>query len=190
MLFSWLEDEGEAEMGSFLVSSIIEAIRKAKIDRITNRELDQKKNFVAYTDDIKLGNNAITYIGLKIGYSLDPTDLLKEFSETLKIDPSEYSKSNFSYENDNEKYVKYEFHQLEMTQLPAPYINTIKPGEKTVVQFVVKESEADKFEEYLYFTEEVLIDGVNWISQTNSTFSGETCWGPPNWCCYTASKDM
>jgi hypothetical protein len=190
ILFSFLQDEEEGEMGSFLVSPMIEAIRKANIDKKESLELEQKKNTTAITDNIKLGNKTLTHIGLKVGNSLAPQDLFKEFTETLKIDPREYSRSSFSYENDNEKYVKYEFHQLETTQLPSPYVNTTAPGNKTVVQFVVKASEANSFEEYLYAVEEVYIDGVNWISQTNATFNGETCWGPPNWCCCTASKQI
>jgi TANFOR domain-containing protein len=190
VLFAWLEDEKEAEIGSFLVSPTIEAIRNANIDKKTNLELDQKKNFAALTDDIKLGNNTITHVGLWAGYSLDPADLFKEFSETLKIDPSEYNRSSFSYENDNEKYVKYEFHQLEMTQLPAPYINTIKPGGRTVVQFVVKASESNKFEEYLFPMDDIFLENVNWVSQLDEGIFGlcSGCWKYT--CCRRAAEYM
>jgi hypothetical protein len=177
--FSWLQDEEEGEMGSFLVSPMIEAIRKANIDKKESLELDQKKNASALTDNIKLGNKTLTYVGLKVGNSLAPEDLFKEFTEILKIDPREYIRSSFSYENDNEKYVKYEFHQLETTQLPSPFVNSTAPGNKTVVQFVVKASEATAFESYIYPANKEPIDNVIgtelWQAQTSGTGCYATC---------------
>lgn len=48
----------------------------------------------------------------------------------------------------------------------------------------------DLFESYLLIAQEVLITVINWRSQIDTYFSGYTCYGPPNECCYQASKTI
>ena len=54
----------------------------------------------------------------------------------------------------------------------------------------VMAAQIELFESYLLIAQEVLITGITWRNQGNSYFSGFTCYGPPNVCCFQASKTI
>lgn len=60
------------------------------------------------------------------------------------------------------------------------------------IKIYVMASQMELFESYLLIAQEVLITGINWRSQTDSYFNNKafTCYGPPNICCFQASKTI
>lgn len=54
----------------------------------------------------------------------------------------------------------------------------------------VMAAQVELFESYLLIAQEVLITGINWRKQSDSYFSTFSCYGPPNQCCYQASKTI
>lgn len=196
-------DEGAYSSGTIMFADVIDIINKI---REANKEKKDELTIQLSTgtgkedEHFELGNKDYTYLQMKTtGFNpltgTQPTvtvqsgagsAVINTARPSYNVKPSELSKT--TYTENSIKFVKYVFHELQTKQNGAPYADTKVPTGINRIEISIKENESINFEEYLYAAEEFLIEGINWISQKNSTFSGETCWGPPNWCCCRASK--
>jgi hypothetical protein len=158
MLFAWAEEEEEGAMIG--IPDIIKQIREANTRGEKTLKIVQDKCQKWAMKNFKLGNGQkLSYIHLSCsdkleepfpfdeGYSgnFDWSSIVN--SSALYIDPSEISKVSTIGTKDNKRYVRYQFHELNM---PANAIELPTLTDNVLFYFVVLEEEADKFENYLY----------------------------------------
>ncbi len=188
----------------------INQIRQGNIDKKDEISMQIVTGFVE-ENNVTLGKKEFSYIKMTTtGFNLllDKAPTVTAQTNTgnvampgerpkYSINPSELSKTAFT--ENNVKYVKYQFHELQTKQNPPPYADTKEPTGTVRIEIAVKEEESEEFEEYLYASDEILINNVIWISQFNSILQTYTptdgstcnfCTPPPcaNTCCYKACK--
>jgi hypothetical protein len=158
MLFAWGEEEEEGAMIG--IPDIIKQIREANTRGEKTLKIVQDKCQKWAMKNFKLGNGQkLSYIHLSCSDKLEEPFPFEEGysgnfdwssivnSSALYIDPSEISKVSTIGTKDNKRYVRYQFHELNM---PAIAIELPTLTDNVLLHFVVLEEEADKFENYLY----------------------------------------
>jgi GH24 family phage-related lysozyme (muramidase) len=171
MLFAWAEEEEEGAMIG--IPDIIKQIREANTRGEKMLKIVQDKCQKWAIKNFKLGNGQkLSYIHLSCSDKLEEPFPFEEGysgnfdwssivnSSALYIDPSEISKVSTIGTKDNKRYVRYQFHELNM---PANVIELPTLTDNVLFHFVVLEEEADKFENYLFGLKNKLIS-VNLLS--------------------------
>jgi hypothetical protein len=152
---NWFEDAGEA--ANMDISSLVSLIRSSNLSSLKSLQIQKDKCLVEAWGNFPIGSKKLSYIHIACSNLLDgqfplETGNAKSFDwstlvqgETVYIDPSIVSKIN-TVGTDHKDYVRYQFFELKMKELPLQNELT----NNLLFHFVVLKSEADDFENYLF----------------------------------------
>jgi hypothetical protein len=177
--FTWLEEEGEGALLS--INDLVNVVRNANTKELKALKIIRDKCQQTAYNKFKIGDKSLTYIHIACGDLMENTEIpfetntsknidwnAKLDANAIYIDPSEVSKVS-TVTKDGTKYVRYQFHELKYSEKPfeLPQLT-----ENILFHFLVLESEAKDFEEYLYpksisDTIKIFITRIN--TGTNST---------------------
>ena len=190
-LFSWLEDEEEAEMIS--ISDLLTQIRSANQQEKPSIEILKDQCPQVCYKDYTLEGEKLKYLQVNCTKEFENAPIDENmtaqlvnyklaYGEKMLVMPGE--KSNVFAESISGGVVYYQFHEAKVGQAPIAAEIT----DNFLFEFAVLKEDKDKFEEYLYPKPEYSVN-VTWISQFNTIFEECTgCW--ENSCCRRACEYM
>jgi hypothetical protein len=177
--FTWLESEEEGALLS--INDLVNVVRNANTKELKALKIIRDKCQQTAYNKFKIGDKSLTYIHIACGDLMENTEIpfetntsknidwnAKLDANAIYIDPSEVSKVS-TVIKDGTKYVRYQFHELKYSEKPfeLPQLT-----ENVLFHFLVLESEAADFEEYLYPKDDIILANVEWYDQTNSLIDG------------------
>ena len=174
----------------------INQIRQGNIDKKDEISMQIVTGFVE-ENNVTLGKKEFSYIKMTTtGFNLllDKAPTVTAQTNTgnvampgerpkYSINPSELSKTAFT--ENNVKYVKYQFHELQTKQNPPPYADTKEPTGTVRIEIAVKEEESEDFEEYLYVQKTIIVEGIPYLSQLDQEDTKNKT-GCTTGCCWSA----
>ena len=154
VLFSWLEDEGEAAMMSTM--GLIEKIRNANKKEIRSLKIMQDQCPSVCYKNIKLGDNALDYLQINCSKEFQNNGIDEyrksilqtwkpKFGTDVLLSPNE--KSLVMSQTTKGEAISYQFHEAKKSTI-VPLVT--EQTDNLLFEFVVLKKDKDEFEEYLY----------------------------------------